>query len=246
LYLNLYIFLARFYAIPEYLVPQIILEVTVKINNVVTSIDFWSIRYVRPNRFTAIIDCCEMKIQNPSSLTQAQQTFSSYKHACTFKVIVACDERGFVTFVSDIYSGGISDKEITVKSGFLNLLKPGESILADRGFEISQMLLDRGCTLNLPHFNRKGGQFSDIQMHENRKIGSRRIIIENVNCRAKKWKILDRIEQHYNHLADMIVKNCFFLVNFCSPLKDLKKENSNEHRVRLTNRLKKKIQSEFE
>lgn len=215
-----------------------------KIYNVLSAINFWSIRFVKPGRFTVIIDCCEMKVQQPSAITNAQLIFSSYKHSCTFKILAGCDERGVVTFVSDLYSGGISDKGITEKCGLLQLLAPGESVLADRGFDISDLLLARQCSLNLPNFCRNS-QFSESEMEENRKCGNRRIIIENVNCRAKKWKILERIDHNYNHIANFIVKNCFYLVNFCQPLKDLKNENSTKHRDILKERITKKIEDEF-
>ena len=39
------------------------------------------------------------------------------------------------TFVSTMYAGGISDKEITRCSGILDLTEPGDSVTANKGFD---------------------------------------------------------------------------------------------------------------
>ena len=68
-------------------------------------------------------------------------TFSSYKNDNTFKALVGISPDGAVTFVSSLYPGCISDKELTRRSGILDLLEPGDSVMADRGFEIEEDLL---------------------------------------------------------------------------------------------------------
>ncbi len=41
-----------------------------------------------------------------------------------------------MAFVSDLYGGSISDREIVEKSHFIDLLDHDDLIMADRGFEI--------------------------------------------------------------------------------------------------------------
>ena len=43
-----------------------------------------------------------------------------------------------MTFIFDLYPGSISDKELTRCSGILNLLEEGDSVMADRGFDIKK------------------------------------------------------------------------------------------------------------
>jgi len=43
-------------------------------------------------------------------------------------------------FVSKLYSGSISDKEIVNVSGFLAKLQPGDAVMADKGFNIQDYL----------------------------------------------------------------------------------------------------------
>ena len=94
-----------------------------------------------------IIDCTEI----PSSLKSQSQTWSEYKHHNTWKVLVGISPAGSITFVSKLWSGKVSDKEITKKSGVLALLKNGDNIMANRGVDIKE-ILPPGVSLNIPPF----------------------------------------------------------------------------------------------
>ena len=62
---------------------------------------------------------------------------------------------GAIPFVSKLFPGSISDKELTRKSGLLDLLERGDSVMADRGFDIEDDLILQGVCLNIPHFYRE-------------------------------------------------------------------------------------------
>ena len=68
-------------------------------------------------------------------------TFSSYKNDNTFKGIVGISPNGVVIFVSSLFPGCISDKELTRCCGILDLLEAGDSVMADRGFDINKDLI---------------------------------------------------------------------------------------------------------
>ena len=54
-----------------------------------------------------------------------------------------------IIFVSKLWSGRVADKQITIKSGLISLLEPGDNVMADRGFNIAN-ILPVYVTLNIP------------------------------------------------------------------------------------------------
>ncbi len=81
-----------------------------------------------------VIDCTELRCQTPSSLLLQSEVFSSYKSHCTFKGLIGMPPHGTATFVSSLYAGSISDKELLKQSGIVSLLKPDMAIMVNKGF----------------------------------------------------------------------------------------------------------------
>ena len=97
-----------------------------------------------------IIDCTEIRCQRPKSLRLNSELFSSYKNHTTLKGLVGISPGGAITFISQLYTGHISDREIVTRSGFLNLpFDRGDSVMADKGFTVED-LLPLGVSLNIP------------------------------------------------------------------------------------------------
>ena len=99
-----------------------------------------------------IIDCTEIYVPTPSSLLLQSQLYSSYMSNTTLKGLIGTAPHGAVTFVSSLYTGSISDKEITRCSGILDLLEPNDSVMADKGFDIEDLSRSKQVSLNLPPF----------------------------------------------------------------------------------------------
>ncbi|CAH3122123.1 unnamed protein product [Porites lobata] len=54
-------------------------------------------------KVTVIIDCFEVFIERPSNLLARAQTFSSYKHHNTIKILIGITPQGTVSFVSEAW-----------------------------------------------------------------------------------------------------------------------------------------------
>lgn len=88
-----------------------------------------------------IIDCTEVKCAMPSSLLLNSELFSAYKNHTTLKGLVGISPSGAITFISQLYTGSISDRETVERSGMLDLpFNEGDSMMADKGFTISDIL----------------------------------------------------------------------------------------------------------
>eukprot|EP00795_Rhopilema_esculentum_P003940 gene3940-biopygen2011 len=119
-----------------------------------------------PTTRLIIIECTEIFAEVPSSMKAQSQTWSEYKHQNKWKVLIGISPSGLITIMSKLWSGKVSDKEITPKSGVLALLEDGDNLMADYGFNFKD-ILPPGVTLNIPPF--KGSQ-AQLRMNETKKL----------------------------------------------------------------------------
>lgn len=140
-----------------------------------------------------ILDCTELKIQTPSSLSLNSEFYSHYKGTTTFKCLIGISPAGCVTFVSSLYAGSISDKEITKQSGIIELIELGDSVMADKGFLIEDMLKTKGARLNIPPFLTQRDQFTKEEVEETQEIARLRIHVERAIRHVKEFHIFDSV-----------------------------------------------------
>ena len=125
-----------------------------------------------------IIDATEFGIERPSSLVSQSCTFSSYKNKNTVKVLIGIIPSGLIAFVSPVYEGSISDKRLVQVSGLLDKLEIGDELMADKGFDIQDLLALLGVRLNIPPFLSSSTQFSCEDVLKTKKIAKLRIHVE--------------------------------------------------------------------
>ena len=198
-------------------------------------LSFWPHRDVLVSKMTpeykkkfsnslAIIDGTEIRLERPSSLKHQSQCFSDYKSTNTLKSLVVVDSRGSVMFLSELFSGSISDNRICEDSGFydllgsykkLGLIKEGDAIMADKGFHIEEHLNKLGLQLNVPPYASATSQMRPEDVKKTRQIAAHRIHVERAINRIKRFQIVGRrVPISLCHQINEIWFVCGVLTNF--------------------------------
>ena len=126
---------------------------------------------------------------------------------------------GVITYVSELWGGRVSDKAITQKCGLLDLLESGDNVMADRGFDIADVLEEKGITLNIPPFLGRREQLTSREVEETRRIASLRIHVERAIGRVKNYRLLQTVLPiAFANVASDIVIVCAYLTNFLDPI----------------------------
>lgn len=113
-----------------------------------------------------IIDCFEVFIDRPKNLLARAQTFSSYNHHDTVKVVIGITPQGTVSFVSEAWGGCTSDKFLTENCEIFDKLLPGDIVMADRGFAISESVGLGHCKPVIPAFTKRKAQLDPVDVEQ--------------------------------------------------------------------------------
>lgn len=104
-------------------------------------------------------------------------------------------------YLSHLYTGSISDKEICTRSGFLGLLKHkvdigglavGDAVMMDKGFDMAKELAATNVKLNIPSFLGKRKQLSPTDVANTKVTAHHRIHIERAIGKVRNYHIFDR------------------------------------------------------
>ena len=166
-----------------------------------------SLAQLYPN-IRCTIDCTEFFIERPRNLTLQAQTWSDYKHHNTIKVLVAITPRGSICFVSKAWGGRASDRHITLASGILDFVDPGDQWLADRGFLVKSELLERGAELVVPPAGKGHEQMCRSDVQTTKVVANARIHVERGIERTKRYRFL----QHHIVLPHLSIFDDIFMV----------------------------------
>jgi len=122
-------------------------------------------------------------------------------------------------FVSDVYEGSISDRQIVKQSNFIEKLTIGDVVLGDRGFTIHDICATKGATLVIPPFLDRREKLTREEVLKTKLIAKSRIHVERFIERIKKFQIISGIiPLSLSPLLSQIVFITCCLVNFQEPL----------------------------
>ena len=161
-----------------------------------------------------IVDGTECPVQKPKDPVAQQASFSTYKNRNTAKVLVGASPGGLVTYVSEAYCGSTSDRQICERSHLTSSCQPGDSIMADKGFNVQDLFEHNYVSVNIPTFLKNINRLSAGTVLKDRKIASKRVHIERLIGLAKTYKILKSpLNRTETSLASQIIRVCFYLCN---------------------------------
>lgn len=177
-------------------------------------------------KVTIIVDCFEIFCQSPSLLRALAQGFSNYKHHETLKFLIGISTTGVIIFISIAFGGRASDKEIVIKSGFLDKLQDGDMVLADKGFLVKDEVEAKNASLRIPCFVRKGNQLHPTEVEVTRNYSRVRIHVERlINVLRRKFNVCSDMARisaiakendlFEKDMYDKILLVCSALVNIC-------------------------------
>ncbi|XP_049516176.1 uncharacterized protein LOC125942120 [Dermacentor silvarum] len=122
-------------------------------------------------------------------------------------------------FLSKTYGGRVSDKELTLSSGFMDHLQSGDQVLADRGFLLFEEFYEKNVQLITPSFIKNRVQLPGQEVTTSRRISSTRIIVERAIGHLKKWRIMTgTVPYTLVDVYDEITTVVAGLTNLCPPL----------------------------
>ncbi len=157
----------------------------------------------------------EFPVKKAKAPAAQQVTFSTYKNRNTAKMIVGVTPGGMCSYLSDAYGGATSDRQIIERSDLMTKVDPGDSLMADKGFDVQDIFAPFDVTVNIPTFFKKINRMSGKTVLRDRKIASKRVHVERMIGSAKTYTILCNPLNHTESLmASDIGFVCFMLVNF--------------------------------
>ncbi|XP_019636876.1 PREDICTED: uncharacterized protein LOC109479363 [Branchiostoma belcheri] len=167
------------------------------------------------------VDCTELFTEKPSDLDTRKQLYSNYKHHETVKFLIGVSPSMAVIYCSPCYGGRASDKYITGASeDLLQSLKPGDSVMADKGFTVECELAELGVKLLVPDFKGVGrSQLTSAEVERSNGISKARVHVERIIGRIKRFHILDgQLKLSMSNSLEQIFVVCAYLVNFQTPV----------------------------
>ena len=223
-------FLAKIFGIHRQTVSKIFDEVLNCHYEIAKEMTWWltkeEIKLTMPKCFKekysqtrVIIDASEVKVERPLAVDKQVLMYSHYKSCHTVKFLIGIAPCGFITFMSRGWGGRSTDGQLTSSSGLLELLEPGDLVMADKGFpSIEADILNRDSFIVMPPFKKGDQQFSQEQNKEGYKIASVRIHVERSIARLKQFQILKLLDHSLYGKIDQILLCLAFIANNFPPL----------------------------
>jgi len=146
------------------------------------------------------IDGTERLVQRPKDPKRRTKTYSGKKKQTTRKLIIACDEKRRVGYLSPSKSGRRHDKRLLDKADIVRHIPPGVTLWADTGF---QGVTRQHPNTQQPKKSTKKKPLTLEQKQENRVISGLRVTVENAIAGIKRMAVMTHpLRNRLPHIDD--------------------------------------------
>uniref|UniRef100_A0A8C6UWI7 THAP-type domain-containing protein n=1 Tax=Neogobius melanostomus TaxID=47308 RepID=A0A8C6UWI7_9GOBI len=177
------------------------------------------------NRIAVNIDCFEILVEKMANVKTRDRISLTYKHNHSIKYLIGLTPKGHICVLSQGWGGRVNDEQITLHSGFLLKLLPGDTVVADRGFDIQESEDPLCAEVKHPAFTNRTFQLEDRDVGEPAKISQLKSHVRRVFGNVcQKYKLLSgtvpialvlQCEGEELTLLDKIVMVCCVFTNLC-------------------------------
>lgn len=142
-----------------------------------------------------VVDSFEQRVQRPKVVADRDGWYSGKKRMHTVKSqIVVESESGWITDIADSVKGRVSDIKLIELSGVLDHLPTLTGLMGDAAYQGIAKLHPLGCS---PRKKPIRGQLTEAQIAYNHAFSQRRIIVETIINRLRRYQSLTQMDRHH-------------------------------------------------
>ena len=157
-----------------------------------------------------IIMCVEVYCQSRPlfNFEHHDHTYAKNQTSAIYKALIGCTPTGMISFVSPVYEGTTSNREMFIKSRIANLLEPDDLVLVDHELVIKDIIESKGGQLKIPPFMEICNDF------EKAVTKKQRACVEEAVGRVKGFRVLQtELPLDMKGITSQLVFVCACIVN---------------------------------
>ena len=169
-----------------------------------------------------VIDSKEQRVYRPGGRFQRQKPYySGKKKTHTHKVQLGVSPNGLIASLSAPVPGSVNDVRLLRETGLLDRLGPGESALADKGYEGGDKGYPPGVLIQ-PRKNRKRRPLTPSDKQRNRLVARYRVVAEHVIAQMNRFTVLRQVYRGIKRRHGQVIRAVAVLVNRRTRIQPLK------------------------
>ena len=146
-----------------------------------------------------VMDATERPIKRPTDSEKQKLNYSGKKKRHTRKHLAAVNQNKQVLVLSQDRVGKLHDKKFLDEEKLIGNIPAEIPIEVDTGFQGIQHQYEN---IRIPHKKPKGGELSEQQKSDNRKLSQSRVICENAFAGVKRYGVVSQIYRNHKHDFD--------------------------------------------